>query len=74
MLHLEDNQIMYFRGEDIPCMMIAVKLYNKVDLNAKKEFTEKLVVMIKETTNIDVDDIYVSFDEYPNWGKQGTLI
>ena len=74
MLHLEDNQIMYFRGEDIPCMMIAVKLYNKVDLNAKKEFTEKLVVMIKETTNIDVDDIYVSFDEYPNGGKQGTLI
>ena len=67
MLHLEDNQIMYFR------MMIAVKLYNTIDFDAKKKFTEELVKMIKETTNIEINDVYVSFDEYPNWGKQGTL-
>ena len=73
MLHLEDNQIMYFRGDDIPCMMIAVKLYNTIDFDAKKKFTEVLVKMIKETTNIEINDDYVSFDEYPNWGKQGTL-
>ena len=73
MLHLEDNQIMYFRGDDIPCMMIAVKLYNTIDFDAKKKFTEELVKMIKETTNIEINDVYVSFDEYPNWGKQGTL-
>ncbi len=29
--------------------------------------------MIKETTNIEPNDIYVSFDEYQTWGKQGTL-
>ena len=73
MLHLEDNQIMYFRGDDIPCMMIAVKLYNTIDFDANKKFTEELVKMIKETTNIEINDVYVSFDEYPNWGKQGTL-
>ena len=28
---------MYFRGDDIPCMMIAVKLYNTTDFDAKKE-------------------------------------
>lgn len=73
MLHLEDNQIMYFRGEDIPCMMIAIKLYRSIDFEAKKKFTEELIKMIKDTTNIDPKDIYVSFDEYQNWGKQGTL-
>ena len=73
MLHLEDNQIMYFRGEDIPCMMIAIKLYKSIDFEAKKKFTEELIIMIKDTTNIDPKDIYVSFDEYQNWGKQGTL-
>lgn len=73
MLHLEDNQIMYFRGEDIPCMMIDVKLYKKMALEAKKKFTEELMKMIKETTNIEPNDIYVSFDEYEHWGKQGTL-
>lgn len=73
MLHLEDNQIMYFRGEDIPCMMVDVKLYKSIDFDAKKKFTEELMKMIKETTNIEPNDIYVSFDEYQNWGKQGTL-
>ena len=53
--------------------MIAVKLYNTIDFDAKKKFTEELVKMIKETTNIEINDVYVSFDEYPNWGKQGTL-
>ena len=22
---------------------------------------------------LEINDVYVSFDEYPNWGKQGTL-
>ena len=54
MLHIEDNQILYFRGTDVSCMMIEVKLYKNIEFEAK--------------------DIYVSFDEYPNWGKQGTLV
>ena len=73
MLHMEDNQIMYFRGEDIPCMMVAIKLYKSIDFDAKKKFTEELIKMIKETTNIEPNDIYVSFDEYQTWGKQGIL-
>ena len=54
-------------------MMIAIKLYKSIDFEAKKKFTEELIKMIKDTTNIDPKDIYVSFDEYQNWGKQGTL-
>ena len=47
--------------------------WSAIDFDAKKKFTEELVKMIKETTNIEINDVYVSFDEYPNWGKQGTL-
>ena len=74
MLRLEDDQAMYFRGEAIPCMMISVKLYKEMELNAKKIFTEALTKMINEITDIELKDIYVSFDEYQNWGKQGTLV
>ena len=31
MLHIEDNQILYFRGTDVPCMMIEVKLYKNIN-------------------------------------------
>ena len=74
MLRLEDDQVMYFRGKAIPCMMISVKLYKEMDLNAKKIFTETLTKTVYEITNIEVGNIYVSFDEYQNWGKQGTLV
>lgn len=74
MIHLSDDQIMYFRGSDDPCMMIEVHLYNTADFECKKQFTERLTRMINIETNIDVDNIYVSFKEYPNWGKLGTLI
>lgn len=74
MIHLEDDQIMYFRGGVVTCMMIAVKLYKTIDFEAKKKFTEELMKMINETTKIEINDIYVSFDEYENWGKQGSLI
>ena len=71
MLHIEDNQILYFRGTDVPCMMIEVKLYKNIEFEAKKKFTEELVTMINNITAIEAKDIYVSFDEYPNWGKTG---
>lgn len=74
MLHIEDNQILYFRGTDVPCMMIEVKLYKNIEFEAKKKFTEELITMINNITAIEAKDIYVSFDEYPNWGKQGTLV
>ena len=32
MLHIEDNQILYFRGTDVPCMMIEVKLYKNIEI------------------------------------------
>ncbi|MFR2768503.1 MAG: hypothetical protein ACLTAI_09535 [Thomasclavelia sp.] len=36
MLHIEDNQILYFRGTDVPCMMIEVKLYKNIEFEAKR--------------------------------------
>lgn len=74
MLHMKDDQIMYFKGEEVLCMMISVNIYHTINSEHKKTFVEALCKMIHETTKIEIENIYVRFDEYPEWGMNGTLI
>ena len=37
MIHIEDNQVMYFRGKEIECMRIGVELYRQCDTEYKKD-------------------------------------
>ena len=75
MMQIEQNQTMWFRGEEQPCMFIQVKLYLESPLEAKKEFTGKLMEKAAAAINIPVTSIYFSFDEYPSgsWGSNGGL-
>lgn len=74
MIHIEDNQVMYFRGEEIECMKVEVQLYHQAELSYKKEFTEKLLKEIEKITQIPVDNIYLTIEEYDHWGMNGQLI
>ncbi|MBM6931294.1 hypothetical protein H5999_09555 [[Clostridium] spiroforme] len=74
MIHMKDDQIMYFRGEETVCMMIHVNLYKKAEFEDKKKFTEALIKMVSETTRIEPNNIYVTIDEHENWGLNQTLI
>ena len=73
MIHMEDDQIMYFKGEETPCMMIEINLYKSAEFNDKK-LTEAMIQMIHETTKIEADNIYVIFHEFDHWGLNQTLI
>lgn len=73
MVHMEDNQVMYFRGKEIPCMMIAIHLYKETDNKYKRQFTEELTKFIADCTQIKIEDQYLTFHEYPTWGMNGTL-
>ncbi|MDD8049070.1 MAG: phenylpyruvate tautomerase MIF-related protein [Thomasclavelia sp.] len=73
MIHMEDNQIMYYGGSEEPCMMINVAMFHHPEFENKKKFTEELIKMINQTTNISIDNIYLKFEEYDSWGKGGTL-
>lgn len=74
MVHIEDNQIMYFRGEDKKCLMITVALYKQSPLEAKQEFAKETLAMLEEVTGVGISDQYLSFSEFENWGKQGELV
>ena len=74
MIHMEDDQIMYFKGEETPCMMIEINLYKCAEFDDKKKLTEAMIQMIHETTKIEADNIYVIFHEFDHWGLNQTLI
>ena len=74
MIHMEDDQIMYFKGEETPCMMIEINLYKSAEFDDKKKLTEAMIQMIHETTKIRADNIYVIFHEFDHWGLNQTLI
>ena len=73
-IHMEDDQIMYFKGEETPCMMIEINLYKSAEFDDKKKLTEAMIQMIHETTKIEADNIYVIFHEFDHWGLNQTLI
>lgn len=74
MIHMEDDQIMYFKGEETPCMMIEINLYKSAEFDDKKKLTKAMIQMIHETTKIEADNIYVIFHEFDHWGLNQTLI
>ena len=74
MIHMEDDQIMYFKGEETPCMVIEINLYKSAEFDDKKKLTEAMIQMIHETTKIEADNIYVIFHEFDHWGLNQTLI
>lgn len=74
MIHMEDNQIMYFRGDDEKCMMVSISLYKESPLESKQLFASKLIEMLEKLTSVPASQQYVSFMEYQNWGKQGELV
>lgn len=74
MIHMEDDQIMYFKGEETPCMMIEINLYKSAEFDDKKKLTEAMIQMIHETTKIEADNIYVLSHEFDHWGLNQTLI
>ena len=74
MIHMEDDRIMYFKGEETPCMMIEINLYKSAEFDDKKKLTAAMIQMIHETTKIEADNIYVIFHEFDHWGLNQTLI
>ena len=73
MINVEDDCHLMFRGENNPCMMIQVKLFNASSIEAKTEFANKLVNEISLISGVPVSEIFMNYAEYPNWVVNGTF-
>ena len=74
MIHIEDNQVMYFGGQEMECMKISCQLFHTTEYAYKKEFAEKLLKEVERITKIPVEQQYLSIEEFENWGKNGEYL
>ena len=72
MINFEDNQKMYFRGDNTaPIAFVGVDLYGKAGENAYNSMTEAVTQILNEELDIEADKIYVKYSEIENFGYNG---
>ncbi|WP_249029983.1 hypothetical protein [Tannockella kyphosi] len=69
MLHFEENQVMYYKGDEEPCSMTEITLFQQSPLKEKKEFIEAYSNMLTTITRIPADRQYACFHEHENFAK-----
>ncbi|MBQ6322488.1 MAG: hypothetical protein IJI24_06405 [Lachnospiraceae bacterium] len=73
MVNLEDEQKMYFRGDDSePLAFICVNCHGKADEAAFVRMTAELTKIYGEVLGIKPDHMYVKYDSSMYWGWNGT--
>ncbi len=74
MIHIEDNQVMYFRGNEENTMMISCKVYGHPKLSDKQKFVRELIQEAEKITGVPSENIYLTISEEDHWGMNGELI
>lgn len=72
MLNFEDNNKMYFRGDDSNNIaFIEVKIYGASTSDTYDKLTNAISTIIGEELDINLDHIYVKYEECEYWGWNG---
>ena len=72
MINLEDDQKMYFRGDDSePLAFICVNCYGNADEAAFDRMTDELTKIYGEVLGIKADHMYIKYDASLHWGWNG---
>ena len=75
MVSLVDQCSLYFQGQGKEINDIAfieVKIYGKSDEESYDKLTEKLTDIVSKKLSIDPMNIYVEYEETPDWGFNGS--
>jgi hypothetical protein len=74
MVDISDGHTIYFRGEELPKVAhVTLDLYGAADFDAKATYTKKVFEILKETVDLEEDEVFVRIGEYPVWGAGGKL-
>ena len=73
MIEFKDNCKLYFKGNDSECIAyVAVNLYGSASREAYNKMTEVVTSLISSELEISPSNVYVSYQEYDNWGWNGS--
>ena len=73
MLSFEDNQRLWFHGEnEQPMAFVEVKIYGAADRKAYCALSEKICEIMQNIVNIPPENVYIKYEEVQHWGWNGT--
>ncbi len=73
MVDLEDDQDIYFRGDDSqPAAFISVNIYGKANEAAFSKMTAELTKIYGEVLDIAPDHMYIKYHASMEWGWNGS--
>lgn len=71
MVNIEDNERLWFRGNNEPCIVFAeVKLFGSADRAAYDKMTKDINDALDDL--IGAEEVYVKYEEVENWGYNGS--
>lgn len=73
MIDIEENQLMYFQGSNNPCAMVKVDIYGSSSRDNYNKLSSEITSLLHKELNIDMNRIYIRFEEVSNWSYSGSL-
>lgn len=74
MVQINEGQNMFFKGEDVPCMMVQVNCYGQAAKENLDSFVKELAASIEKVTGVPAGNQYLTIDGYANWGVAGKYV
>lgn len=72
MLGFEDNYSLYFKGEAFEKIaFIEVKIFGNTTSDAYDKLTAAICDIFNKVVGVDMDKIYVKYEEVSHWGYNG---
>lgn len=73
MLDLEDDQTMYFRGDNKePIAFVSVNMYGSPEPEAFRKLTEVITEIYGDVLGVSPDHVYIKYDAVMHWGWNGS--
>jgi phenylpyruvate tautomerase PptA (4-oxalocrotonate tautomerase family) len=67
------GRTMYKAGAEVEGAFIDLKLYRKSELEPKKQFTAEVFSLLIRELALKKETMYLTIEEYENWGSNGEL-
>ncbi len=74
MLQINESQNMFFKGEEVPCMMVQVNCYGHAEKEELEPFVRELTAAIEKIAGVPKTNVYLTIDGYDHWGASGHYI
>lgn len=74
MVQINEGQNMFYKGEDVPCMMVQVHCFGQAAKEDLDPFVKELTAAIEKVAGVPAPNVYLTIQGYGNWGVAGNYV